>query len=171
MQRQLILLKERPIDIAILGFFYFNIIFITYLVDMEQLVIGDTSDFEYPLWPPGFIVDLVHWWGINFDPALMARPPWWRATIWIDCLFFGPFYLLAIYAYTKGKEWIRIPSIVYASVMITNVAIILFEEIAGPYASPSLGTVLFANASWIIFPILIIWRMRDEKHPFTRAIE
>ena len=77
-------------------------------------------------------------------------------------MFFGPFYVVAIYAYTKGKEWIRIPSIVYASVMITNVTIILFEEVLGPYASPSLGIVLLANASWIIFPLLIIWRMRND---------
>ena len=158
-------------DILILGFFYINIIFITYLIDLEQLVISDTSNFDYPIWPPRMVVDLVHWWGNNFDPALMARPPWWKATIWIDSLFFGPFYIAAIYAYTKGKEWIRIPSIVYASVLITNVTIILFEEVAGPYASPSLGIVLFANASWLIFPLLIIWRMRDTRHPFTQPAQ
>ena len=168
MKRQVVPLKERPIDMVILGFFYVNIVFITYLIDLEQLVIDDTTNFDYPLWPPRVVVDLVHWWGSNFDPALMARPPWWRATIWIDSLFFGPFYIVAIYAYSTGKEWIRIPSIVYASVMLTNVTIILFEEVLGPLASPSLSTVLLANASWIIFPILMIWRMRDQNHPFTR---
>ena len=59
------------------------------------------------------------------------------------------------------------PSIVYASVMLTNVTIILSEEIWGPYATPHLASVVGANASWIIAPILIIWRMR--KDPFPAA--
>ena len=37
----------------------------------------------------------------------MARPPFWRMTIWIDVIFFGPFYLFAIYAFIRGRNWIR----------------------------------------------------------------
>ena len=44
----------------------------------EQLVIADPYDFEYPSWPPRFMVDAVHWWGRTFDPLLMARPTWWK---------------------------------------------------------------------------------------------
>ena len=88
---------------------------------------------EYPLWPPAFFVDIIHWYGRNFDPVLIARPVWWRMTIWIDSLFFGPFYVFAIYAWTKGKNWIRIPSVIWASVMMTNVTIILGEEFMGPH--------------------------------------
>ncbi|HEX9648923.1 MAG TPA: emopamil-binding family protein [Cyclobacteriaceae bacterium] len=169
--RKLIPLKKRPLDIGILSFFWINILFITYLIDLEQLVIADVNNFEYPLWPPPFIIDLVHWWGRNFDPALMAREPWWRATIWIDQLFFGPFYILAIYAFTKSKEWIRIPSIVYASMLLTNVIIILWEEILGQHASNSIGIVLMANAAWVIMPLLIIFRFRNNPHPFTEETD
>lgn len=169
-QRELIPLKERPLDVVLLIFFYINAIFITYMIDIEQLVIADPNNFEYPWWPPRFMVDAVHWWGFTFDPALIARPPWWQATIWIDQLYFGPFYLMAIYAFHKGKEWIRIPGIVWASMLMTNVIIILFEEIWGEFASDQLGIVLFANASWIIFPLIFIFRMRNTSHPFTREI-
>jgi hypothetical protein len=165
--RKVIPLKKRPLDIIILSFFWINILFITYLIDLEQLVIADVNNFEYPIWPPPFIIDLVHWWGNNFDPALMAREPWWRATIWIDQLFFGPFYILAIYAFTKGKEWIRIPSIVYASMLLTNVIIILWEEVLGQHSSDNIGIVLMANAAWVIMPLLIIFRFRNDPHPFT----
>ena len=72
------------------------------LVDLEQLVISNASHFTYPLWPPPFAVDLVHWWGRSFDPLVIARPVWWKVTIWIDALFFGPFYLMAIYAFLRG---------------------------------------------------------------------
>ena len=57
----------------------------------------------------------------NFDPLLIARPPFFKVTIWLDNLLYGPFYLIAIYAYIKGKEWIRLPSIVYAVSMISGV--------------------------------------------------
>ena len=83
-------LKKRPVDIALVVFFIINFFFITYMIDVEQLVIADTNNFTYPVWPPQWLVDLVHWYGKNFDPVLMARPAWWRATIWIDSLFFGP---------------------------------------------------------------------------------
>lgn len=150
------------------GFFAINLVFVSYMIDTEQLVIADPRNFEYPVWPPKFIIDAVHWWGFQFDPALIAREPWWQATIWIDQIFFGPFYAVALYAYAKGKEWIRIPSIIWASVMMTNVTIILFEEFAGQHATDHLGIVVGANASWFLFPILTIARMwAAGEHPFT----
>src|SRR5262249_26066407 len=128
---------------------------------------ADPSHFEYPIWPPAPFVDLVHWWGKTFDPPLLARPPWWRATIWIDALFFGPFYAAAIYAYVKGRDWIRLPSIMWASVMMTNVTVILFEEMLGAHKTSHPGMILFANAAWFLFPIAVIARVYRSEHPFT----
>jgi hypothetical protein len=168
--RRSILLRERRTDLIFLAFFFVNILFITYIVDFEQLVIADPSNFSYPVWPPPFMVDIIHAYGRTFDPVLIARPPWWKATIWIDVLFFGPFYAVAIYAFIKGKEWIRIPSIIYASVIMTNVTIILSEEIFGPYASPQLGIVLLLNAPWLLIPAFLIWRMWRSEHPFSESV-
>lgn len=159
-------LSKRPIDIAILIFFSVNLIFITYVVDLEQLVISDAGHFNYPAWPPARLVDLVHWYGHHFDPVLIARPAWWRATIWIDSLFFGPYYLFGIYAFARGRAWIRLISIVWASVMLTNVWIILFEEVLGEHASLELPRILLANAAWVIFPMLVLWRMWRSPNPF-----
>jgi hypothetical protein len=163
-------LAKRPIDIALIIFFIINLFFITYMVDLEQLVIVDPANFRYPVWPPAALIDLVHWYGKNFDPVLIARPAWWRATIWIDSLFFGPFYAFAIYAYAKGKNWIRFGSIIWASVMLTNVTIILFEEINGEHATPVLFRVLLANAAWVIFPALVLYRMWRSVNPFSPSL-
>ena len=163
-------LSKRPVDIAIIIFFFINLFFITYIVDLEQLIIPDPYHFDYPFWPPSKLVDLVHWYGSNFDPVLMARPAWWRATIWIDALFFGPFYVFAIYAYIKGRNWIRFGSIVWASVMLTNVTIILFEEVRGDHASPHLARVFLSNAAWLIFPVIVLYRMWRTVTPFTESI-
>lgn len=167
MSRRPISLKKRPVDIALIVFFVINFIFVTYMIDVEQLIIEDPDNFSYPWWPPRWMVDLVHWYGRTFDPVLIARPAWWRATIWIDSLFFGPFYAAAIYAYIKGKDWIRFGSIVWASVMLTNVTIILFEEVNGEHASPELFRVFLANACWLIFPAIVLYRMWRSVNPFT----
>jgi hypothetical protein len=168
---QLIPLSKRPLDLLYVSFFLINLLFITYIVDIEQLIIADASRFHYPLWPPEPLVDLVHWWGRTFDPLLLARPPWWRATIWIDSLFFGPFYAFAIYAFVKGKAWIRVPTIIWGSVMMTNVTIILFEEMVGPHATPRPITVLLVNAPWFLFPVALIARMAPAKHPFAAPLK
>lgn len=161
-------LKERPVDILILTFYFINILFIVYFIDIEQVMIADPYNFDYPIWPPAPIVDLVHWWGNTYDPLLMARPMFWQMAIWLDQLFFGPYYVFAIYAFIKGKNWIRIPSIIYGTMLFTNVVIILGEEIWGVHSTDDVGMVLFANAAWLLMPILVISRMWAHERPFTR---
>jgi hypothetical protein len=163
-------LSQRPIDWLLIAFFVINLLFVSYLIDIEQLVIPDPTHFTYPLWPPAPVVDAIHWWGRNFDPLLMARPVFFKVTIWLDNLLYGPFYLVAIYAYSKGREWIRLPSIIYAVAMIEGVIMILSEEAFGVYRSPHLALVIAANASWIIFPLIILLRMGLSAHPFSRPL-
>jgi len=162
-------LTQRRVDMLLIAFFVLNLTFITYIVDLEQLVIADPEDFEYPLWPFPFLIDLVHWWGQNFDPLQWARPPWWRATIWIDALFFGPFYASAIYAFWKGRRWIVVPSLVWAGMMLSNVLIIMFEELNGPHHTPEAFWVSLANLPWIAMPLVLIARLWNNPDPFTAA--
>ena len=83
--RTVIPILKRPVDLILVSFFVINAFFITYVVDVEQLAVPGANptpgNFEYPVWPPAPGVDLVHWWGRNFDPVLMARPVWWKMTI------------------------------------------------------------------------------------------
>ena len=161
-------LKDRPIDYIYIGFFLINLLFITYIVDLEQIIISDVNNFKYPIWPFPFFVDMVHWWGSHFDPLQSARPVWWKATIWLDAVIFGPYYLFAIYAFIKGKNWIRIPTLVIMPILFTNVFIICSEEIWGPTHALNLPLVLLANAPWALFPIFLIWKMARNEHPFQR---
>ncbi len=161
-------LKERWTDYIYIAFFLVNLLFITYIVDLEQLVIKDPANFKYPLWPLPFFVDMIHWWGNNFDPLQNSRPMWWKATIWLDVLFFGPYYLAAAYAFIKGKDWIRIPTFIIMSILFTNVFIILSEEIWGPVSALNLPLVLLANAPWFLFPVFLVWKMWKRPYPFTR---
>lgn len=166
--RTVVPIRERKLDYLFVGFFLLNILFISTIVDIEQLIIDDPNDFEYPFWPPAPFVDLIHWYGSNFDPPLMAREAWWRATIWIDQLFFVPFYAVATYAFIKGKDWIRNWCFIWGSVMMTNVFIICFEEAVGGTPTDHLPMVLALNLPWFSIPIVLMWRMWKTQTPFTR---
>jgi hypothetical protein len=161
-------LSRRPLDVALVAFFVVNLCFTTYVVSLEQIAIADPNHFSPPFWPPAPLLALVHWWERSFDPLLLARPAWYRATIWLDVLGFGPFYAVAIYAFVRGREWIRIPCVIWASVLFTNVFIILFDELKGIHATPAPGVVVAANAPWLVVPVLVIWRVTRSPHLFTR---
>ena len=89
-------------------------------------------------------------------------------TIWIDVLFFGPFYFFALYAFIRGRDWIRVPALVWSGIMLANVLIILMDERYGVTPAPNFAMVLLFNLSWLLFPILMIIRMRADG-PFSRA--
>jgi hypothetical protein len=163
-------LSRRRIDIILVVFFIINLFFVSYVIDIEQIVIADPYHFTYPIWPPRPVVDTIHWWGSNFDPLLMARPVFFKVTIWLDNLLYGPFYLVAIYAFWKGKEWIRLPGIIYAVSMMSGVIMILSEEAFGVDKTPHLALVISANLAWIIFPLVILFRLGLKEHPFTRVV-
>lgn len=159
-------LRRRWIDVVFVAFFVVNLGFITYFFDIEQLTVSNAVHMtSYPAWPPHQIVDLVHWYGNRYDPLLMARPAFFRMTIWIDVIAFGPFYVAAIYAFVRGRAWIRVPALVWSGVMMTNVAIILFAEHEGAHATPHFGFVLGANLPWFLLPVAVVWRLRHD-NPF-----
>jgi hypothetical protein len=164
--RRRVPIGRRRGDLVFVAFFLVNLLFITYVVDLEQLVIADPRHFTYPPWPPAPLVDLVHRYGARYDPLLMARPPFWRMTIWIDVVGFGPFYAAAIWAFLRGRDWIRVPALVWSGLMTANVLIILMEERYGTWATPSFAAVLALNLPWLLLPAATIWRMRGD-HPFT----
>jgi hypothetical protein len=169
-RRRPVRLGRRRVDWILLAFFAVNLGFITYFIDIEQLTIANVHHFQYPLWPPKDIVNLVHSYGQKYDPLLMARPAFWKMTIWIDVLWNGPFYLAAIYAITRGRGWIRVPALVWSGSMSAVVLIILAEEHSGIYRTPHFGFVLLLNLPWLALPIGTIIRMARE-HPFTELVE
>jgi hypothetical protein len=156
-------LRKRPLDVLFIVFFVVNVGFITYIVDLEQLVIRDPAHFSQPVWPPAPLVDLIHWYGRTFDPLLLARPAFWRMTIWIDVLLFGPFYVAASYAFVRARNWIRVPALVWSGLMTSNVLIILMEERYGVSATPHFGIVFAFNLPWLLMPVAMVLRMRREQ--------
>lgn len=161
-------LRQRRADLLFVAFFALNLVFISYGLDIEQLVIEDPDNFTYPVWPPAPFVDAAHGYGRTYDPLLIARPPFWRAIMWIDVLFYGPFYMAAIVAFLRGYDWIRVPALVWSGSLCTCAAIILAEERYGQWATPHLPVVLATNVPWFVVALTLVWRMRRD-HPFSRT--
>jgi hypothetical protein len=162
-------LSRRPLDVALVAFFAVNLLFTTYVVSFEQIAVLDPLRDPAPLWPPEPLLSLVRWWETRFDPLLLARPAWYRATIWLDVLAFGPFYAVAIYAFVRGRDWIRLPGTIWAAMLFTNVFIILFDELHGVHATPAPGIVVAANAAWLVVPVVVVWRLWRAERPFAGA--
>jgi hypothetical protein len=167
--RRSIPLRRRRLDWILLAFFAVNLLFITYFVDIEQLTVANPFHFSYPLWPPKPFVDLVHSYGKMYDPLLMARPAFWRMTIWIDVIWNGPFYLFAIYAISRGRDWIRTPALVWCGSMTAVVLVILAEEYDGVHAAPNFGIAAALNLPWLLLPLLTLIRVA-RNHPFTEPV-
>ena len=164
--RRPIPLSRRKLDWILLAFFAVNLFFITYFVDIEQLTIPNIHHFQYPLWPPKPFVNMVHSYGRMYDPLVLARPAFWKMTIWIDVIWNGPFYAFAIYAIVRGRDWIRVPALVWCGSMSAVVLIILAEEHSGIHRTPHFAMVLALNLPWLLLPLFTGIRMARE-HPFT----
>jgi hypothetical protein len=160
-------LGQRKLDWVLVAFCAVNLFFITYFIDIEQLTVANPLHFHYPLWPPRPFVDLVHSYGQKYDPLLMARPAFWRMTIWIDVIWNGPFYVFAIYAIIRGREWIRVPALVWCGSMTAVVLIILSEEYNGVHRAPQFLVILALNLPWLLLPLGTLARMA-RAHPFSR---
>ena len=168
-ERRPIPLSRRRFDWILLAFFALNLFFITYFVDIEQLTIANPAHFQYPLWPPKPFVDMVHSYAHRYDPLLLARPAFWRMTIWIDVLWNGPFYVFALYAFSRGRDWIRVPALVWCGSMSAVVLMILAEEYNGVHHTQDWGIVLALNLPWLLLPLATLIRLARE-HPFTEPV-
>jgi hypothetical protein len=81
-------------------------------------------------------------------------------------LFFGPFYAVAIYAFTRGRDWIRPAALVWSGAMLAIVSILLLEERYGLHASPKFGVVSAVTLPWVMLPLLVLVRL-GRPYPFT----
>jgi hypothetical protein len=161
-------LGQRPLDVLLLVFFALNLFCITYLIDIEQITVVDVAHPEAAVWPPQAVVRFIHDFGRKYDPALMAREAYWRGGIYFDILLYGPFYAFALYAYARGREWIRVPTLLWGASIFTSTGLIVFEELWGVHAAPNVGVTLQAYAAYLVLPLVAIARMAFTAHPFSR---
>jgi hypothetical protein len=70
-------------------------------------------------------------YAVGNDPLLIANPVFLRAMTAISAFLFGPFYVVLVIAFVKGKNWIRPLALVYAGMIVESMIVLLAVEFAG----------------------------------------
>jgi hypothetical protein len=170
-KREPIPLSKRLIDrFLFIPFFILGTLF-TLVVNVAQ--IGIIASKPNPYWRTKVFAHYIRWYRNTLDPRLIIlRSPFCQSTLWWDIFLFRPFHLLALYALFAGKDWIRIPSIIYASVVITITTNFLVGEIYEQflsYLADDTWAIFFLNIPWILVPLILLYRMiTGGEHPMTR---
>jgi hypothetical protein len=99
------------------------------------------------------------------DHFFIAGHDYVRVNTGISGMVFGPFYLLLVYAFIKGKNWIRIPAFIYVGAMMHGVTeFFILEYWIGPPPGNSLVFWAF-NGPYGVIPLFLAYRMR-KPNPF-----
>jgi hypothetical protein len=158
------LFAERPGDGAL---FVVCVVFTitTFVPDITAVLGIDLVHFEAtraapPLWPPLFVLEALVRYGRACDLLFLHEPPWYRAIMFGDIFVLGPYYIAAAWALTTRGRWIRIPTFIYATHVLTVAPLLVVEELRGPLASPAPAMVLGAYAPYWIMAALMALRMR-----------
>jgi len=93
------------------------------------------------------------------DEFLLEDHDYLRINTGISGFVYGPFYLVLVYAFFVGKNWIRTPGLIYVGAMLHGYAEFLYYEfVLGP--SPTNLPVFWAfNAPYGIVPLLLGFRL------------
>jgi emopamil binding protein len=157
-------LRQRRIDIV------FAVVFAAFAVTslISDLLPTLGVDFSHP--SSNFFVNANYWYAHDTDPLFMHPPAWMRIITGLSALVYLPFYLVLVFALVTGRNWIQLPAVVYATMIVTLTGIVVFGvEFFGEPANrtPDPAKFLVFNGPYVLVPLLLLIRMRAPL-PFTR---
>jgi EXPERA (EXPanded EBP superfamily) len=117
-----------------------------------------------------FFVNSNYWYAHDADPLFMNPPDWMRIVTGLSAFVYMPFYLVLVYALVTGRNWVQLPSVIYATMISTITGVIVFGvEFWGEAALRTHNPVKFLafNLPYVLVPLVLLVRMRKPL-PFTR---
>lgn len=107
-------LRQRPVDI------FFTVIFLAFAVTsvISDLLPTVSVDFSPASGNP--LVQGNYWYAHDADPLFMNPPVWMRFVTGLSAFVYGPFYLVLAYALVRGRNWIQLPAVIYATMPFTR---------------------------------------------------
>jgi hypothetical protein len=157
-------LSERRIDI------FFAVVF--FLFAITSAISDAIPTFGVTMSPvsTNALARANYWYAASTDPLFMNPPVWMRFVTGLSAVVYGPFYLLLVYCLLRGKNWIQLPAVIYASMISSITGIIVFgvEFFGEPmYRTPHVLKFLMFNLPYVLLPLLLLIRMRKPL-PFIR---
>lgn len=104
----------------------------------------------------------LHGYTSTADPLFGKMPPQVWVLMAISLFVFGPMDVAVVYALARGREWIRVPGLLFAGAQTTAMLTYFGLEAYGDLPPISWPTVLAANLPYVLFPVLLAWRLRRE---------
>lgn len=116
------------------------------------------------------------------DSLVLVAPRFVQVTVGTSAVLFGVFYLVLIYAFVRGREWIRLPAVFYAGMVVMGTGVYLavgllgdaplFHLACGPdsaydYKFVNAAKSLAYNLPYPVAALLLVARM-SRGHPFSR---
>jgi hypothetical protein len=115
-------------------------------------------------------------YAVGTDPMLVANPRFVQiGNGFVSAFIFGIFYLVLIYAFIRGRDWVRLPSIFYAGMITANTVLYLGVGLLGDaplfdyachgecngfdYAFANAPKVFAYNGPYIVVALLLVARM------------
>ncbi|GAB4814052.1 hypothetical protein N2152v2_001098 [Parachlorella kessleri] len=95
-------------------------------------------------------------------------PLWFKSLVYTEIFLQLPFFFIAVYAYLKRRNWIRIPAIAYGSFVSATMVPILTElaNHKAPFYNPAVVVAFYAP--YLIMPLLMAVTMAVTPHPFPQ---
>lgn len=115
--------------------------------------------------PFQFLIDCC----IKADRLLCVNPVWFKTMTTFAVCYNLPYYFLALYAFIRGKEIIRIPSIIWAVIMTVFLWTMIAEQKYGIYPSQNFDEIFIPYVAFAIIPWIVVLRVIGS-HPFTKPI-
>lgn len=100
----------------------------------------------------------------------MHPPDWMRIVTGLSAFVYMPFYVVLVFALVRGLNWIQLPAVMYATMIVTLTGIVVFGvEFFGDPAMRTGNPAKFLafNLPYVLVPLLLLIRMRAPQ-PFAR---
>ncbi len=157
-------LNERRIDV------FFAVIFLVFALTSGISDAVPTLGIELSETSDNPLARANWWYAHDTDPLFMRPPVWMRFVTGLSAFVYGPFYLLLAWALVKGKNWIQLPAVIYATMISTITGVIVFGvEFFGEPEWRCTNPLKFLafNTPYVVVPLLLLARMR-KPNPFSR---
>ncbi|HVV09414.1 emopamil-binding family protein [Amycolatopsis sp.] len=157
-------LRRRGVDI------FFVVVFSAFTVTsiISDLLPTVGVDFTHP--SANFFVNSNYWYAHDADPLFMHPPSWMRIVTGLSAFVYMPFYVVLVYALATARNWIQLPAVIYATMIVTLTGVVVFGvEFWGEQATRTQNPAKFLafNLPYVLVPLLLLIRMRKPL-PFTR---
>lgn len=152
-------LLQRPLDLLLIAFFSISVLY-GFLWSLPE-GLGVPVSVDSP-WPP---LRALYDWAVRIEPAHLDPSASLIASCLLDGFVHAPFLVVLIYALATGRNWIRIPALIYVGSAVTNMFLYFYETFFGAHPPLDLAVYVPMNLPWLLIPMLLAWRMR-RPHPF-----